>query len=493
MSITKLICLGWDKIRDYVENQDVPFVQYLITFLAVVTLRNFLDIFADTAVVSFSLLSFNNVLHLSASAGIFISMAHLYLFWIALMLTLGMVYSWVTKEKPANTLRTIFSFSWIILLTPIIDLIISSGKGIEQQYVIPQHLLELFPLPAILDPGEKTTITVSLVFTFLYCAAKTQKLLFGFWGVILAYFCNLLSLIPTYLIVVASRFANAPGLKTAPVIVVIRVLAIYIFCLLLAAMRMQSKERFRMIVKETGLLNILHFVLLFGFGVFIAARNAEIVILANLGSFLLTIISLTLGWISLVMLKKSEKTVAFYALATCLLFSLAVNAATLFLIIAGLSLGYIYNFLPIKLKRVAFFSKAALAGMLLLVFMLGWLFTGRGILHFPPILMLYFLVFYSASLNVLDLEDSSPVMAAEKGKGIADIYGEKKARILAGLFIFASYLACPLLFLEKRLIIPCALIGLLQFSLINLKRKNKLIFLVYLLTLIGLIIWRRIF
>ena len=481
-----------DRVFAFTENPRVPLSYYLLTLFAVISLRNFLDIFSDTATAPFKLFSIHSALYLPSNAGIIISLSHFYLFWFSILLTFALIYAGITKEEAGKPLRTICAFSGIILFTPLIDLIISSGKGIEQSFIFPKNISELLPLPPALNPGEKITIITSLLLTFAYCLGKTHKLNKTLLAVLLGYAFNLTTLIPSFIITQTVKLFSGDT-EALSVMVAVRVWIIYLFFVLSGLLYFKNRAYFKTLLKETGgPPEALSIVLIFILGGMLFRPDFLNFILANGACFLLTVICAILARLFLKMLKNiagpyekpapqdmplnTYKAIAGGLLVFASICAIAVSAATLFFLLLATAVGAIYHLPPLKLKQIPFISKACLSFMLLLLFILGWLFAGGEILKFPQVFSLYFLTFIALGLNIADMDRLY-------------VFGKERAKSIMGFLFLASYLVLPWLLLEKALLIPSLIAGTTQFFLVRRDIKLRLVFWVYLITLAGLIIY----
>ncbi|MFC1704497.1 UbiA family prenyltransferase [Candidatus Omnitrophota bacterium] len=478
----------------YIENTNIPLLYYFLAFFSVISIRTFIELYSDNAQTAFRLFPLSHEGFFAAYASNTISFLHFYLFWITLFLIFPFLVSAVTKISIAKTLRIILGFSWIIIITPVFDLIVSKGKGIEAGFVEPQSIMSLLPLPSV-NPGEKITVVVSILLIFIYVLVKIsgarkaflQALLVSF----LFYIANLISFIYPFVIMGGARLFNKDFEITTPANIIQMLTAVVVVeaALLFYA---HSKEYCRSIMTKIGLSHIAHLVLLFILGAVLFKTKLD-GLLYNNGLFVLSCLTIVLGFCVVTLLHRADELpipkedIRLIVLVTSLLalFCAAmINVTTLFFLIVAISSANAYYLPPFKLMRVPIFSKLLLSFNLLLVVMLGWLFAGGELLGFPQIISAYILVFVTGCLNYIDIGATAGV------KTMPDILGVKYAKWFIGFIFFLSYLLIPLLFLEKELLPPCAAFGTLMFALMIRKHFRKdLIFLTYLASLISLLVW----
>ena len=171
-----------EKYIALVEDSKVPFRYFVLTFLAFVALRNFIEIFSDRCempVISFEL-------HF-----------HFYLFYTCIVLIMMLLFSAATGEEMAKTARLILFSSFIIFLPPILDLVISGGQGYDMGYLSPQRghgdlLLRYLTFAGSFEGGGitiglKIETALLMVASFSYFKAKKVPLLKSLLFVLLIY------------------------------------------------------------------------------------------------------------------------------------------------------------------------------------------------------------------------------------------------------------------------------------------------------------------
>jgi 4-hydroxybenzoate polyprenyltransferase len=468
--------------------------------LAIIAIRNFLEIFSDTAIVSFKLFPFSHQLFIPASVSIAISFLHYFLFWIALILLFTIIFTCITKENIDKTSRAVLSFSWVALISPLFDLAVSGGRGINLHYIYPKKIVDFF-LPGSLTPGESLMAGIALILAFIYCAKKTKKIFKAILGTALIYLTVLVGSVLPFLIKQTAGILQI-GLKSITPVLVIRLLVFVIFMELSYIFYSRNKSYFVLLLKSMGLLKTLHFILIFILGMLLIKGHIGRFILENAGSLLLSVISIALIWCLANIISNltaqeaasaTDKNFALGVFLVAAVCAISVNFPTLYFILLGAGASILYLAPPLKLKRFLLFSKLIISFSLFLLAVLGYLFAGGEILEFPHIFTLYFLVFFTACLNFADLKDYS----VDKKAGIKTlpvILGEKMAKFVVGSFWFISYLLIPWLFLAKILFIPSLCLGALQFYLINRKNyQEQYVFLAHLAGLIGLLVWLNSF
>jgi len=488
------------KSISYIENPNVPLLYYFLTFFAVISLRNFLDIFSDTARISFTLFPITHELFMAAYVSLGISFAHFYLFWIALFLIFPFIATFITKQDIGKTLRIILGFSWIIVITPIADLLLSRGQGIEATFIAPTSLGSIIPLPQALNPGEKITCVVSILLIFTYAIVKTKKLNKALLLAFLFYLVNMLSFMFPFLITSIARIFNKAFTITSPANIipilsaVIVVEAAFLFYL-------YDKKFFISIVKSAGILKSLQLVFMFTLGILLFRARLNGFIFNNIGLFFLSSLVIMLALTAITLFKRSRdgltpcKTslkISSIALLLAILCAASINITTLFFLLVAIACAFIYYLPPLKLMRIPFFSKVFLALMILLIIMLGWLFAGGELSQFPQIFSLYILIFFTGCLNITEINKKQD--AAKDAFPLLEMFGEKRYKLFIGCLFFLSYLLIPLVLVAKILLIPSILFAaLFLFFIVRKNYQEHPIILTYTVSLAGILIWLNYF
>lgn len=473
------------KIISRIENTGIPFLNYILTFLSIITIRIFLEFFSDTARLSFKFFPASSTTN---DVGIAISLAHFYLFWIALWLGFVLITTCLTKENITKTGRAILGFSWIIIITPLFDLFISQGKGIPIKYITPNSFLGLLPLPQAVNYGEKVTLVLGLILIFIYCMTKINNVLKSLAGVFLFYILSMLSFMPPFLMEQTASIFNI-NFKVISPIPIIRLLLIITLVEMIVIVYLWNKRRFAEFLKQIDLLKFLHFVLFFIAGMLLLHSRVERFLVENFGSFLLTITAVFLSWVVTTILNKKDtnapdkesysRSMAAGIFIFALVCAGSVNSSTAFIILLGTANYIVYSLSPLKLKQIPLLSKLPAAANILLSVFLGWLFAGGELQRFPHVFTFYILIFGTLGLNILDLNnDNTP----------AAMLSVKLSKLLTGISLAASYLLLPLLFLEKRLFFIYLPLAIIQLYFIN-RCSIKKILLLNLAALLILVIW----
>lgn len=488
------------KLIAALENPKIPFGNYILTFVFIMTLRNFLEMFSDNEEISFELF------------------AHYSLSYTCLAMALMVLFYFATREPIHNIARMILVSFMVLVLAPTLDLIISLGKGYNMSYMLPgihENLLYRFftffgPFDKFgVSPGIRIEIALVLVASGIYFYIKTENILRSIFFSFLTYCLFFLYGIMPY---AARFFLNVCGLEYTYSALLMRNVYLLLILILVAILyALYRRNYFIEILKDLRYLRILHYIVMFVFGI-VLAREAFVLTEETLFYLIFTSASIVFaGLFSLITnnlidydidkisntsrpsVSKSIPTghymkLAWIAFIMAIIYSLAVSFTTMFLILLSIAVYYFYSMPPLRLKRVLFFSKMLIALNSLVLLIAGFLFMG-GKLQVPMELMLFILIGFTAVINFIDIKD----FEGDKQAGIKTlptIMGLKKSKLLIALFFAIIYPCSYFILKEKILLFPAIITGcILFFLIIRKKYDERPVFLVYLSSIILLILY----
>ena len=494
------------KYSSLVEDTEIPLKRYAVTFLAIVSLRNFVEIFSDRsqlADVSFA------------------GHAHFYLSYICLALTLMVLFSTATGETVPRTARLIMVSFFFVLSAPIFDLLLSLGQGHKIAYLMTFDLEDI--LRRYLTYGgsfESAGITIGLKLegvlvltaSYVYLKAKGLTTLKSLASVLAIYTVVFVyALVPVIIRALLGVFHVEALLTDHMLYVKFYLLLSLAFTSLLA---WRWNRRFCIdVLKHTRPSRQLHAQSMLALGLILGPRlvwsqdtffDLLLVAISILFACLFTIIINALGD------QESNRTagraccqaIGTIPLDTCraigiaagliaLLFAGAVGYYTAFTLLLCMGLFYVYAMPPLRIKRIPILAKLpATLGSLACV-ILGYTLASGEVIDFPPLIIAWFLLCFAAAVNLIDVKDYEQ----DKRAGIRTLpvlWGLRRSQIVIGLLLLLAYVSAPFAFGQVYLIPPAAAVGLIQCYLVGRRDyEEKPVFVVYLLSLVTLsaILW----
>lgn len=163
-------------IFENLENSRYPFFYFIMTFLCAINLRNFLESFSSN--LSFSDFSLNPIIHFDLS-------------YVCLALSLILFISLAVKKSVVKISRVVLTLFVIVISPPILDLIISGGRGYNIAYLCPDFdgslvyrfftffgpmfRMNNLSAPMGVTPGMKIEIALVLVISLIYFLRQHQE------------------------------------------------------------------------------------------------------------------------------------------------------------------------------------------------------------------------------------------------------------------------------------------------------------------------------
>jgi len=166
------------KIISSLESSECPFIYFVVTFFSAVTLRNLVEI----ASTRYSFEKCGSAFY------------HYYLFYVIVALGITLIASILTRENIEKVARVILPCFIILLVAPILDLVITMGKGTVLNYLYPGNRI-LYRFLTFFGPldtcqvslGMRIEIGLVLVVAFLYFRAKNLGRVKSLVGAFLIY------------------------------------------------------------------------------------------------------------------------------------------------------------------------------------------------------------------------------------------------------------------------------------------------------------------
>ncbi len=498
------------KIINSLENSQIPFIYFILTFIFVISLRNFIELFSDTDT---SQISFEEFFHYDIS------------YMVLAMVIIILLYFFIKKDVLKITKIVLPSFL-ILLIVPIIDLIWSLGKGLNMAYMLPgyhSNLMQRFftffgDFSGLgITPGIRIEIIIVLLGVFFYIYINSSRIIKSLLGILFAYPIYFFYLAAPFLVkglleIFGLTYKYSDSLMTNFFLLVILFAGIFIAYI-------SNKRYFRLIIKDIRPFRLLHFELMFLIGFIIGFNKFGTFVLdsANIFSFIFIPAGIAFAWIYSVItnnivdydidkisnnnrpLIESKINNGIYCrlswiiLFIALFYPLMVSFKAFFMILLFIGNYFLYSMPPLRLKRIPLFSKMIIAFNSLILVMLGFIISTGKLEGFPVILIAFFLIGFTLVINFIDIKDYE----GDKKEGIKTlpvILGLKKSKFIIGLFFLLAYLAVYFLINNLYLIPVLLIFGIIGFLLINRKNYNeKPLFLIYLLSLVLFIIYLIIF
>ena len=478
------------------EDRKIPWINYFLTFLFAIILRNFIEAFSQPK----NYYSFPSASYLSG-------LIHFTLWycWLAMML-IGL-FSYVCKESVSNVARIVLPGFILLLVAPLTDLIVTLGKGATFGYFFlnpssPCNIL-LSYLSFFGDGftgatiGIRVEIILTLTFAFIYCKIKGLSLYKCVISIWLCYTIIFLMFALPYFIahflqLIGFDFSRSDSHMIHSILLGIFVVGIP---LLYAA----NPNIFNLLIRDCQFLRILHFQLMLIFGAVISFTQHNLPIYTQLRQHQDILVNLILCLISIFfarffsvamddiadfLLKNSTKNdarmitikenmtlyqyrvLAYSFVIISFIYAGMVNAYAFFFITVTIASSYIYSMPPIRFKRVPLLSKLLISLNSIVLVLLGYILVNETIKDFPNTLFLIYFTGGTIAANIIDIK----TILRDKAAGIITLptmLTKRHATLLIGIAFWATYISFIFLNPTFNFLLCLSIAGGVQFYIIN--------------------------
>jgi len=485
----KQLKIWWEESVKTIENSPFSLAHYALGFLAAICIETFLEIFSTFPQVPFKLFSVSDGLFLPQTVSIAIWYTHCLLWWVVMILALIIIITVAGRQPIASVARFVLGLSLIVVIVPMIDLIVSAGKGISIHYLNPAQGITSF-LPTTskgMSWGEFVLLGIMTVLIIGYLRLKRASYLRIV--IALAAISAVTALLFTLSYLVTGIF-KATGLTVknfAMPIVLIRLFCIFLWVEITAILLLAGHSA-RDTIKKYAWHKLIPVILSFILGIALSRHNILGYILQNISASILSLLVVTSAWLAYNFNLGKNRAVA-YTLAALTVFSaLVIDFVTFQILITAAAFTIFFRLEPYCLNRIRIIENFFTAGIAYLAVLLGWHFAGLDIAQIPAIFTIYFIIMPGLFLNALDLD------TAAENKNILAVLGPEPAKTFCALTIFIAFIALPFLFLDKKLLLlmlPAGALG--AFLCFKRGPATKAVLNLIILVIVVLIIWLQLF
>ncbi|RJQ18119.1 hypothetical protein C4573_00150 [Candidatus Woesearchaeota archaeon] len=454
-----------------------------------------------------------------------------FLFWIPIFLTLCIFIALLSKERLLKVAKAV-TFLWAItLLPPIIDFIISAGKGISMAYISGQFhfqyfsFMNLFSLQGPATIGIKIEILLACMFSILYVFVKTKSIWKAAIAPLIVYSTIFFYFITPRFIPLLRRLGIMLPFDGSMIIIhgllVSLLVLLWIFLLKKEKLRKEKKELERFSLKKISIafyknisvIRHIHFSFLGIIGFLIAVSMARSFSMQNIFSLLFLLIALFFAWLFAVCLNdyydrdidkvsnahrplasafitgKENKLLTLACFIIALFFSLLAGyVITVFIFFFMLVYGVIYSAPPFRLRRYFLIPNILIGLAHAAVLMAGFsiLFQEFAMILFPINILAFALIFFTFGSMMKDAKD----FEGDKQNNIHTLFtlfGLKKGKIICGLILFACGFITLFFFSTPFLLVICLVFSTAGF-IAMVKSNEKTIFFLEFLFIFSIIL-----
>lgn len=409
----------------------------------------------------------------------------------------------ITKKPIGSVFKFISLGSLIILLPPIIDLVVSAGRGLDMAYCQPTSWKELgLALLTMCGPNHLTGVTFGIMTELLlilagcvtYVILATKKLFLAIISSILVYLIIMFVGIAPALLTNLSLSLHFARFPISPISIGAFFFLLLIMSLITFLNRYQSAT-FKLILKNARLQRGLIYLVFLGLGIALGLTYYGETIdwsLATIIYLILSIIAILGAWgqaalVNDIMDQKIDKISnpqrslitgrlipADYWRGAVIMTVISLGAARyvnytfLILILAYIIVTFFYSCPPLRLRQIVGISNFIIGLAALICFLAGFAIFApqQSFLDFPLTLIFITVILVTAVSIVKDLKD----IEGDAANQIQTIPSLLKRRFpvatvyrLIGILIAASFLVVPLVFYQYSNILMFVFTGLFAF------------------------------
>lgn len=400
----------------FLETAPIPFLNYVITFLCAVFIRQFLESYSQYTVNYFNL----------PTTFLVISFVHNLLCYLVIAMLLAYLFYYATATSVEKGLRVILPSFFLLLITPLLDLLLTGGQGYDIKYLQPginsnvmYAYLTIGGGSAAVSLGMRIEVVIILIASFIYFRVKNLSIILSLiyaWLVHSVIF--LIGGTPYFLKwlleLMAFRYIYSSLLMIYFYMVCGLILGSYLFYL-------AKPVLFTKFVKLIPMRRILHFTLLFLLGVVIGLLNTSLSVREYLYFFQSTTIACLFFIVSMMFLvfalsafdqsrllrhddAQPFKNMGIIFLLLSLFYAVFSGIKPTFILCVIMAIYYIDTMPPFNISQIPVLSKLLMASKALLVVIAGYVLIHDNVYRFPTILFWIFLIGYSFILVVLDFK-----------------------------------------------------------------------------------------
>ncbi len=502
------------KIIESIENYQNSFWLWLASFSGLIVIRILIE---------------NWLMYLQNRTGLYLfyEFTHTFLFFlIAFLLILGLLNKLlkVDFKKAANVLL----YGYLIVITPpIIDHIISGGKGFWSFYIFDSFsgLVKRFftffgDRPDIgITYGVRVEVALAVIFLFIYGYIKSKNIFKSLYLSLISYtIFFVLGTFPSWITIATNGFAkgffkvtevDVAQMFLTPakifsreipdIVSSLNIKMSIIFSLLLAGLLVVGcwllvKEKFITFLQNIRPPQIIFHLgfLCVGVGLALIFTDSFLEInLFNVVGFLVLLLAVCFAWLASVIpndiadweidkktnpwrpLPSGKFTIEQYKVlgwslfAVSVLFSAIVNFKIALLLLVYQSLAWIYSSWPLRLKRFAYISSFTSSLALLMILFSGFILISpsQNVEKLPVSIIILIALSYTLSIPLKDFKD----IEGDKKYSIYTVpvlFGEYWGKVAVSSGIFISYLSSIVFLNEPRLFWWALIFGGISFWLV---------------------------
>ena len=476
------------------ENSEIPWGNYFLTFFCATILRTYLEAFSQPV---------NNFFYQTDI--LLANFIHFNLFYIMAVLLFMVIFSYSCNEPISKVARVLLPGFILLLVAPSVDLLTTMGRGVSMYYIEPIKNYDLLRVYLSFfghgyhgaTLGMKIEIIIILCAGFIYCRIKNRSIFNSLVCIWMCYTILFLLAAAPYFVRFVLQLMHFDFQHSSFLMIYFYLLGTPLIAI--PVLYAANKNTFKVVLKDCRFLRVLHYALMLILGGTIALIGHQASISDQLLQhqdivihIILSLMSIFFGCFFLIAMNhivdthidtisnperpliantislNSYKVLAYLSLCLSLFYAAVVSVHVFFVATVVIASYYIYSMPPIRFKRVLIFSKLVFSLNSIILILLGYILAHGSINHFPNGLFWIFFVGYTMAANFIDIKD----VEGDKLKGIMTlltIIPEKYAKLLIGFSFWVTYVSFVYLYQSLVFLFFLVVAGGIQFYFINQK------------------------
>ncbi|MEW6558242.1 MAG: UbiA family prenyltransferase [Elusimicrobiota bacterium] len=524
------------RIIDTVERIKIGWSWLVATLFSIILIRNLLEVALEYGGKT-GQFSYAGSLTIRA-------LLHYPIFYIAILLGLVLILRLSTSESLKNIFKVTtvgWTLTWIV---PIIDYIISGGRGYTLNYAITlkSFILGLlfffspFHSGSGVSPGMRIEVGLACIFIAIYVMAKTHKFyktlgaFIGFYFLIIfsaslpVFFAELMVLLPFfertiylpfYQVFYMTDFSLAQRMVTLIFLLFSSFLLFWLLCL-------YDRKKWQSMICNIRGVRSLYYMGMAAFGIILGylflPEQAGSKFITHPLDILKIVGLLSSGFLAWQFAKifndifdydadiisgnhtpltdnaisfKQYQIIGVICLILSLLMAFTVHYSTFYLMLFVCIISFLYSVPPLRLKRVFLLSTFIIAMSGLIAIMVGFSFFAKEntLWKFPAVISKLIIFCILIGFHAKDLKD----IEGDRKQRILTLpvlLGPQKGRIVIGLLVLVGYFLVPLILKANILFIPALILGLLSFFItMKLHKPDTLLLFIYAFIFIPIVVY----